>query len=452
MAINLNIVLNKSKGAFTGVFDLSEAINNYYDDYLDTETPVTLSIGANPVRGSLSTVRVIGGSLNTIPSTWNFSGDSVSTDIAFLNEITIFYVSSEDIRIVNRLVDAPDITAPTFAVAPTATNIQETSFDITATLNENGTVYGYLLADGSPAPDTDTVIANAQQSFVDSGSGGTLSFTGLTVDTNYDVYVVAEDTVANKQASPILVEVLTAGAISAETQSIINNMPNPLQQNEITAIGQFVDNIDYSTVFEVQAYNLLNSANALQGWKNVANPINNGTVHVSGSGFVQQGGSDYINSNIIPSTIGFTQGNQAIHIYIRTSSDLVDLASPYGGQNGTTYYTSYYRTTNALNYGVGDDPSNDIISPFTYENSSVYSFIRQDASNISVYKDGILLQSDAEIALPLLNIPLYVLGFNQNGTPNFFYQNGSIGGIMVSNNTEINNRAVRFKTFMDSLL
>jgi hypothetical protein len=220
MSIPLIIVLNKPKGELTGgVLDLSEAINNYYDDYVSA-TAITLSIGVNPVRGSLATARIIGNSLNDLPTNWSFSGDAISTDVNFYNEITIFYVSSTDIRVVNRATAAPDVTAPIFTSAPTAANILETSFDVTATLNENGTVYGYLLANGATAPTVQQIIDNSQSTFADVGSGGTLSYTGLTAVTDYDVYALGVDTAGNRQAIGTLVNVQTAsGAFNPATIS-----------------------------------------------------------------------------------------------------------------------------------------------------------------------------------------------------------------------------------------
>ena len=213
MSIPLIIVLNKSKGVLSGALDLSEAINNYYDDYVSA-TALTLSIGANPVRGSLVTVRIIGGSLNAFPTNWSDFGDAISADVNFYNVVTIFYVSSTDIRIVNKLTAAPDVTAPVFTSAPTAANILETSFNVTATLNENGTVYGYLLANGATVPIPQQIIDNAQSTFIDSGSGGTLSYTGLTAVTDYDVYALGVDTAGNRQASGTLVNVQTASGVS----------------------------------------------------------------------------------------------------------------------------------------------------------------------------------------------------------------------------------------------
>jgi hypothetical protein len=124
---------------------------------------------------------------------------------------------------------AGDTTPPTFSAGPASANVSDTSFDITATLNENGTVYAVVVADGASAPSSAEVKAGtgsggsgqlATDSAVDSGSGVTLNLTGLTSSTAYDVYVVAEDDegTPNLQASPTLVNVTTtSGDVAAPT-------------------------------------------------------------------------------------------------------------------------------------------------------------------------------------------------------------------------------------------
>jgi hypothetical protein len=124
---------------------------------------------------------------------------------------------------------AGDTTPPTFSAGPASANVSDTSFDITATLNENGTVYAVVVADGASAPSSAEVKAGtgsggsgqlATDSATDSGSGVTLNLTGLTPSTAYDVYVVAEDDegTPNLQASPTLVNVTTtSGDVAAPT-------------------------------------------------------------------------------------------------------------------------------------------------------------------------------------------------------------------------------------------
>lgn len=108
---------------------------------------------------------------------------------------------------------------------PKTANVESTTLDVVANMDEEGIAYYVVLTDGATAPTSAEVKAGT-------GSGGagveasgniivtaaTTDFsdnvTGLTASTAYDIYVVAEDdeTSPNLQASPELVEVTTAAA------------------------------------------------------------------------------------------------------------------------------------------------------------------------------------------------------------------------------------------------
>jgi hypothetical protein len=100
-------IQNVNRGAFTGEVNVSDENNGYYDDYISGGT-VNLSLSATKVLGATATVRIKGDLTGTVPSDWNFSGQSFSSSAAKLNEITIMYVSSSDVRIVNRIVTNPN--------------------------------------------------------------------------------------------------------------------------------------------------------------------------------------------------------------------------------------------------------------------------------------------------------------------------------------------------------
>lgn len=132
---------------FTGAVSLSNIFGTYYDDYTTGGT-VNLTLAASPVVGGSATVRVRGDLTGTIPALWNFSGDTLSTSASEYNELVFLYVSGSDIRIINRVVDAPDATAPTissFTIADaTPTRITFSSSEIiTAT-----TFAGFTLGSG----------------------------------------------------------------------------------------------------------------------------------------------------------------------------------------------------------------------------------------------------------------------------------------------------------------
>ncbi len=117
-----------------------------------------------------------------------------------------------------------DTTAPLFtskSVTP-----QSTSATVAAVIDENGSIYAVVVASGSAAPTADEVKSGSNYgstivvSFVKSSSNSTsfsLSLTGLTGATAYDVYVVAGD----DEASPNLTspEKFSITTLSADSQS-----------------------------------------------------------------------------------------------------------------------------------------------------------------------------------------------------------------------------------------
>ncbi|MFK5971513.1 MAG: Calx-beta domain-containing protein [Candidatus Marithrix sp.] len=103
---------------------------------------------------------------------------------------------------------------------PQSSNIGQTSFDLTVQLNETGTVYYVVLTDGATAP------TNAETQ-AGTGSGGSSEINGsitvgtadtdisetissLDINTEYNIYLVAEDDLYNLQNSVTLLEVGTA--------------------------------------------------------------------------------------------------------------------------------------------------------------------------------------------------------------------------------------------------
>ena len=115
----------------------------------------------------------------------------------------------------------PDTTAPIFTTGyPSSANITESQFDLAVSLNEDGTFYYVILPDGATAPTAAQVKAgqdNAGNSIALSGnqvvsSGGstvTKTISGLNYSTNYDVFVIADDTPGNLQSSPTKLDVAT---------------------------------------------------------------------------------------------------------------------------------------------------------------------------------------------------------------------------------------------------
>ncbi len=100
----------------------------------------------------------------------------------------------------------------------TQTSNVGTAFDIQGTLDEAGTVFAQVRQSGSAAP-TSADLVNGAGTFVASASwnvngegeaAANNSITGLTSETDYDIYFVGRDSAGNLQTSPTLVEERTA--------------------------------------------------------------------------------------------------------------------------------------------------------------------------------------------------------------------------------------------------
>ena len=135
-----------------------------------------------------------------------------------------------------------DVAPPTFSTNPFPPTINTTSILMGLGLSEAGKAYYVVLADGATAPTAAevkagtgasgaAVVASANAALTDPNGGFSHSFdvTGLTENTAYDIYVIAEDTPAeNLQAIPFLLEVKTADGTapsftSATTASFAEN-------------------------------------------------------------------------------------------------------------------------------------------------------------------------------------------------------------------------------------
>jgi hypothetical protein len=146
---------------------------------------------------------------------------------------------------------------PVFSILPTfenstpkATSIATTGFILETDIDKVGTIYYVVLADGATAPTATEVKAgtgNGATSAITSGnaivsSGGftnNFSVTGLTENTAYDVYVVAQDDEAtpNLQVNPTKIDVTTLKPIANIVISEI--MYNPPESN--TDVYEYIE-------------------------------------------------------------------------------------------------------------------------------------------------------------------------------------------------------------------
>ncbi len=143
---------------------------------------------------------------------------------------------------------------PVYAAAPTFTatypkidpaDTKHNSLELKVQTNETGKAYYVVLADGATAPSDVQVKAGQddQGNAVDADKKGVLTLTadteassyviGLTANTAYDIYVVAEDSAANLNNS-FVGDVTTAAAPTDVTPPVFDDLGNPITAGETT--------------------------------------------------------------------------------------------------------------------------------------------------------------------------------------------------------------------------
>lgn len=128
----------------------------------------------------------------------------------------------------------PDITPPAFENAtPSVSSITASGLSLETDLDEAGTIYYVIVADGSAAPSTTEIkagtgdsgslsIAFGSTAVSSGGFNNSFTITGLSGGTAYDLYVVAEDDEesANLQTSSVKIDVTTLALAVVSTQAV----------------------------------------------------------------------------------------------------------------------------------------------------------------------------------------------------------------------------------------
>jgi regulation of enolase protein 1 (concanavalin A-like superfamily)/dienelactone hydrolase len=123
-------------------------------------------------------------------------------------------------------ITTSDTTAPTNTSGwPKADTVTSSGFTVREKTNEAGTAYYVVVADGATAPTSAQVKAGANYGSVTVLKSGSLDLTanteaaatisGLSTGTAYDVYVVAQDSSSNLQASATKVDITTLTPIQS---------------------------------------------------------------------------------------------------------------------------------------------------------------------------------------------------------------------------------------------
>ena len=154
-----------------------------------------------------------------------------------------------------------DVTAPLFEDStPSSASIASTSFTLNTDIDEAGTIYYVVVADGATAPTSAEVKAGTGNS----GSGqvtsanvaistgsftNAFSVTGLTSETAYDVYVVVEDDegTPNLQASPTKIDITTINSTPTITFNNISKTYGDANF-DLAVTSNSIGTISYSVV------------------------------------------------------------------------------------------------------------------------------------------------------------------------------------------------------------
>ncbi len=187
---------------------------------------------------------------------------NVGFDRSSTNATGWTFTSGTEFPIVSLDGTAPDVTAPTFDVAPAVGSVTSSGFTPSASIDEAGKIYYVVVADGATAPSVAQVKAGQDStgsSALDSSNATvssspfTSSFsaiTSLSASTAYDVYFVAEDDegTPNVQSSVTKVDTTTSGApsLSPSTQTVSGTVGTAITATTAYTATDFTGSVTYS--------------------------------------------------------------------------------------------------------------------------------------------------------------------------------------------------------------
>jgi len=157
---------------------------------------------------------------------------------------------------------------------------------------------------------------------------------------------------------------------------------------------------------------------------NIKNPgVRNGTnvsaSFTSGNGWLGNGTSQYLRTNFVPSTHGsnLTLNNVGVIFYTPTSQAGSATAVDFGGAGaaGVNAIIASIRTnTNQIAYRLNNN-ANEVGT--NSESRGIFHFKRTASNALSVFRDKVLLDSGTTASSSLCATELYILAYNNNGTP-----------------------------------
>ena len=219
---------------------INEAGTIYYVVVLDgAPAPSAAEVKAGTASGGIGQLK---NGNSRVTSVGGFTNIFVISGLTASESYDV-YVVAEDDRSRPNLQKSPikidvtmaaETTPPIFeSSTPSSSSISQTQFSLETDINEAGFIYYVLFADGAPAPSSSEVkagvgVGGAIPLKVGFAPAGGVSFentfivSGLTAETAYDIYVVAEDDEVsrNLQVAPTKIDVTTTSLISLTINGI----------------------------------------------------------------------------------------------------------------------------------------------------------------------------------------------------------------------------------------
>ena len=172
---------------------------------------------------------------------------------------------------------APDTTPPAWiATWPQVAPLSATSLTVRAKINEAGTAYYVVLANGAAAPSAVQVKAGNGSTNSPALKSGSIPLstnaeavapvTGLLTDSTYDVYSVAEDAVPNLQAVPSVVSVSLTSLAAEPLISELVAVGSTLKDEDLAAQDWIEIHNPNGTPIDLAGYFLTDDAVVLTKW------------------------------------------------------------------------------------------------------------------------------------------------------------------------------------------
>lgn len=271
-----------------------------------------------------------------------------------------------------------DSTPPSFENStPSQNSVSETQVVIDVDINEGGTAYAVAVADGDGTPSAAQVkagqnsggsaaIASSSVTLNSGAYSGTITLTGLSAGTAYDVYVVAQDDegTPNVQAAATRVDITTTASpemnIQGNGQNISDGDATPTSSDDTDFGSHMVGGSNLVRTFTIQ--NTGAGSLDLTGSPNVAisGSSDFSVTSQPGSDPVSAAGSTTFQVTLDPTTVGTQTASISI------ANDDAD-ENPYNFDisatvvNSATTTAAAFNTTNGTNltpavtFGAGDE-------------------------------------------------------------------------------------------------